>query len=198
MMFIQKKKIILASNSPRRKDYLSRYKLDFKVKTGHLIEEPWQNESPSDFAERMALEKNQAVHKIAKNDEIIISADTIVVFENKIIGKPLNFENKMEMLSKLNGQTHEVITAYVVFDVDNNEYLKNKSISKVSFNKVSNKFLNSYALSDESNDKAGSYSIQGVGTFLVKSIEGSYNNVVGLPIEILLNDLINHNFIEIA
>ncbi|MDH5560563.1 MAG: Maf family protein [Deltaproteobacteria bacterium] len=197
MMFKQVKRILLASGSPRRHEYLSRYGLKFRVLTGDLEEKAFGGERPKDFTLRMALEKNKAVHCLADEDEIVISADTIVVIEDQIIGKPTSREHKLEILNRLNGEAHEVLTAYGVYDCQRDNYFSGFSRTKVLFQKMPREWIKAYADQDESDDKAGGYSIQGMGTFLVKSITGSFNNVVGFPIEKLLFDLHSKDYIQI-
>lgn len=197
MKFQQNRDIVLASGSPRRKDYLERYNLQFRIQTGDIDETPHTGETPLDFVERMAKEKAMAVIKNCTTDEIVIAADTIVVFDGKILGKPETPNDALRMLSELNGSIHQVITGYAIFDCRDKSIIQKAATTEVEFNQLSESFLRSYAATDEPHDKAGSYSIQGIGTALVKKINGSYNNVVGLPIEQLLDDLLRQNYLTI-
>jgi len=196
MDFIQKRNIVLASGSPRRKAYLDRYSLKFRILTGSVDEISQLGEDPVSFANRMASEKADAILNECHADEIVIAADTIVVFDGKILGKPNSQVDIYPMLSVLNGNKHEVITSYVIHDCQNNSRIQNKAITEVTFHNLPANILKIYASSNEPQDKAGSYSIQGVGTFLVSSINGSYNNVVGLPIELLIRDMIELGYLE--
>jgi len=189
MKFQQVKSIVLASTSPRRKAFLQRYDLEFRIVTGAIEENLQESERPEDFVSRTALEKAESVISLCTTEEIIIAADTIVVFENKVLGKPQSPDDSFLMLKRLNGNTHEVITSYVIYDCENKETVQRNTSTEVTFYKHPDIILKAYAESPEPVDKAGAYSIQGIGTFLVKSIVGSFNNVVGLPIEILLMDL---------
>lgn len=194
---LQTKGIVLASSSPRRKAMLERYNLKFRIQTGNVEEKAKHLEQPEVFVVRTAKEKAESVFPSCQSEEIVISADTIVVFKNKILGKPRSPADSFSMLNRLNGNTHQVITSYVIYDCESKAVIQRSTKTEVSFFEYPDKVLKKYAESDEPADKAGAYSIQGIGTFLVKSIVGSYNNVVGLPIEILLNDLIDQKYIII-
>ncbi len=196
-LFVQKKEIVLASKSPRRKGYLERYGLRFRILTGEVDETPRTDEQPVDFVGRMAGEKAGVVVGRCSEDEIVIAADTIVVFEGEILGKPGSSKAVFPMLNRLNGNTHEVVTSYVIRNCANQKTIQKTAVSQVRFNRLSEGTIRAYASTSEPLDKAGAYSIQGVGTLLVRSIEGSYNNVVGLPIEMLLQNLLEHKFIEV-
>ncbi len=197
MLFTQNKNIVLASGSPRRKEYLQRYGLRFKILTGNIVETAKPGEDPVCFTERMAAEKAEIVISQCTPDDIIIAADTIVLFDNRIIGKPEGEESVLPMLMELNGKHHEVITSYTIIDCENSKRIRKTTHSRVLFNKLPEKVLKAYSKIEDPLDKAGAYSVQGPGTFLVHSIKGSYNNVVGLPIEILLTDLLDHKFITV-
>ena len=197
MKFKQNRKFILASGSPRRRQYLERYNLKFNILTSSIDETAQKGEEPVLFARRLASEKGRAVADKLEDNEIVIAADTIVVIDNKILGKPETENAVLPMLQKLNGNSHLVITAYFIFDSKNRQEILRDVTTKVVFNQVSNDLLAVYAASKEPLDKAGAYSIQGIGTFLVDSIEGSYINVVGLPIESVLQDLLDNEFISI-
>jgi len=195
-MFKQSRQIILASGSPRRRQYLERYKLQFDIRKGDVDESINNDKNPDKYAERMAREKGMVVAETLTNNEIVISADTIVVLDNQIIGKPKDKDDVLPMLKKLNGNSHQVITAYFIYDCLSGQEISRTVITRVEFNQVADEQLQAYADLEEPLDKAGAYSIQGIGTFLVKSIEGSYNNVVGLPIEVLLQDLIDNKWLH--
>ena len=197
MKFNQEKKIILASGSPRRKEYLERYQLNYKIIKPDIDETPIAGEAPDGYAKRMAKEKVTAINGDIGINEIALSADTIVVFQERILGKPTSKEDAYQMLALLNGQTHSVITAYALLVKEQNSLTVNAVCTKVTFNDLSEKLLRAYVDSEEPMDKAGSYSIQGDGTFLVDTIKGSYNNVVGLPIEQVIQDLLKLNVISL-
>ncbi len=165
--------------------------------TSSIDETVREGEEPVTYARRLAKEKGLAVAEKLKDDEIVIAADTIVLIGNQILGKPENSHTVLTMLHKLNGKSHLVITAYFIYDCNNGQEILQDVTTKVMFKNVSNNLLTAYAESEEPLDKAGAYSIQGIGTFLVDSIEGSYNNVVGLPIESLLQNLLDNKFLSI-
>lgn len=197
MMYKQNRPITLASGSPRRKSYLERYQLSFQVKTADVDETVRNGESPIGFAKRLAKEKGAKVSEGLTGDEIIISADTIVVLDNEILGKPETKMGVLPMLQRLNGKEHQVITSFFVYDRQTGYEVQREVITRVIFNQIPEKQLAAYAALEEPLDKAGAYSIQGIGTFLVKAIEGSYNNVVGLPIEELLQIMLDNNWLSI-
>ena len=197
MMFKQNRKFILASGSPRRRKYLERYNIKFSTLTSSIDESVRKGEEPLAYARRLAKEKGLVVAEKMRDSEIVIAADTIVVIGKQILGKPEKNQSVLPMLHKLNGKSHLVITAYFIYDCNNRTEILQDVTTKVVFKKVSNELLTAYAASEEPLDKAGAYSIQGIGTFLVDSIEGSYNNVVGLPIESLLLDLLDNQFLSI-
>ncbi len=196
-MFKQHRKIILASGSPRRKSYLERYRLQFTVQSAEVNESIHHDEKPVEFARRMAKEKGEKVAAQKSGDELVISADTIVVLDNQILGKPRSRRDVLPMLMKLNGKEHQVITSFFIYDCQIQHEIQQEVTTKVVFNSSLPEQLSAYAALDEPLDKAGAYSIQGIGTFLVRSIEGSYNNVVGLPIETLLQILIENNWLSV-
>lgn len=197
MIFLQKRGLILASNSPRRKEYFQRYGFDFTIQGPDIEEHIQEKEQANHFVRRMAKEKVMAVaNTISSREDIILAADTIVVLDGTILGKPKSKEDSISMLTMLNGKTHEVTTAYAIYDCRNKNLIENSCTSKVLFFSLSSVLIMKYAEELEGMDKAGAYSIQGLGTFLIQSIEGSYNNVVGLPIEQVIQDFLLNHFIS--
>ncbi|MDT8447395.1 MAG: nucleoside triphosphate pyrophosphatase [bacterium] len=193
-MFQQEKPILLASGSPRRREYLERYGLEFEVRTAQIDETPLPGEDPITYVRRMVVGKAEPFAQKASNGSLVITADTLVLLHGEIIGKPEGAGAVLPMLKKLNGQAHQVITGYGFWLGERR--LVREVASRVYFRKSSDALLAAYAREKEPLDKAGAYSIQGLGTCLVESIEGSYNNVVGLPIEELLADLITWGVIR--
>ena len=195
MKFNQTRPFILASGSPRRKEYFERYGFDFTIQTADIAEIPKKDELPLDFACRMAIEKGKTVLATLPDEDqsLVFSADTIVLLEGEIIGKPSGPEAVLPMLQKLQGKKHQVIAAYSIAG-KGSQHLRSET-TDVTFYTPDPSFLEAYAKTTEPLDKAGSYSIQGAGSFLVESIQGSYNNVVGLPMERLLQDLFHLGFI---
>ena len=198
MKIDQIKRIVLASGSPRRKEYLERYQFQFRIVTADIVEAINAGETPDHFVRRMAREKAQAVAPRCDADEVIIAADTIVELDGRVLGKPSSHQHAFRMLNDLNNQTHHVTTAFVVLDNQTGALSEKSTRTAVQFNNHSEASLKHYADSTEPMDKAGAYSIQGVGTFLVRSISGSYNNVVGFPIEQLILDLLEMKIVSVA
>ena len=124
-------------------------------------------------------------------DTLLISADTIVVIDGEILGKPKDKEDAFSMLSKLSGKTHEVITGFCVMDLWSGEAICRAEVTKVEFKNLTPEIKKAYIDTNEPMDKAGSYGIQGKGGILVKKIDGDYFNVVGLPVSSLTDVLMN-------
>jgi len=185
-MFEQKYPILLASGSPRRREYLERFGLQFEVASADIDESVPLGEAPMDYVRRMVVNKAEAFD--LSPDKVVITADTLVLVEGEILGKPEDPSQVFPMLTQLNGKTHQVITGYGIFFGDQQRL--REVVTKVRLKKNSVELLKAYAQTSEPLDKAGSYSIQGLGTLLVDTIDGSYNNVVGLPVEELFSDLI--------
>lgn len=196
-MFKQKHPIVLASGSPRRKNYLERYQLHFRILVSDISEGVLPQEEPLVYAERMAKEKNNAVLSQCSSDEIVISADTIVVFQKQILGKPSSKEEAIEVLKQLSGKQHEVISAYKIYRKACNTHILRHCTTTVCFKNIPDEQIRWYVETKEPMDKAGSYSIQGIGTFLVDHFQGSYNTVVGLPIEMLLEDFFAQDWLQV-
>ena len=170
-------RLILASASPRRLELLSQIgiKPDL-ISPTHIDETPKKSEQPDKLVSRLAFEKAKA----CTEEGIILAADTIVVCGGRILGKAENKNEAIEMLSRLSGRRHRVITCVVA---KQNETIKTRTVStQVKFKNLSNEDIAAYIASNEWQDKAGAYAIQGLaGRFVIK-INGSYSNVVGLPL----------------
>ena len=180
--------LILASGSPRRKALLKDLNLRLKIVSTDIPEVPDLHESPLSFSRRMARRKTEIV-SVALPQQWVLGADTVVVLENKILGKPKDFREAKRFLRTLSGKTHQVITSFC---------LKNRGIkltiiksvtTRVSFKTLSAEEIDWYVQTGEPLDKAGAYAIQGKGAFCVKKIQGSYTNVVGLPVTEVLEVL---------
>lgn len=169
-------KIILASNSPRRKDLLTKAGLEFIVIPSTEDENIDKNLPPIQYAETLSYIKAKSVFDKHKN--IVIGADTIVVFDNKIIGKPKDEQDAFLTLKKLSNSTHKVITAYTI--LSENKKITSSEITSVTFNNLSDDLIIDYIKNIKPFDKAGSYGIQD-GYPLVKGYDGDYDNIVGLP-----------------
>ncbi|MBN4065861.1 septum formation protein Maf [Candidatus Amoebophilus asiaticus] len=171
--------IILVSKSPRRKEILNQINLEFETCSVEIEEIPPEDLSPQEVALYLAKEKSRAYLKRI-NDEIIITADTIVTIDNKILGKPANYEEAYEMLQTLSGKCHEVITGVCLRSKENTRLFA--ETTKVYFNDLTDSEIKKYITDYEPYDKAGGYGIQEwIGKMGINRIEGCYNNVVGLP-----------------
>ena len=181
--------IILASASPRRKQLLESCGFNLSVMVSNIDETPRENESAKDYVLRNAKEKGIAISSKVTSSELVISADTIVVTkEGAILEKPLDASHAKKMLRELSQNTHIVYTAYAITQ-NKCELISRIIETKVTFRTLSDNEIDSYIASGEPFDKAGSYGIQGAAMSFVEHIEGSYTNVMGLPLSHVMNDL---------
>lgn len=171
--------IILASNSPRRKELLTLAGIDYKVIPSKCKEIMPLNSTPAQVVEELAKQKADDVYAKNQND-IIISADTVVALGDKILGKPKNETDAFNMLSSLSGKVHTVYTGVCIKSTNTTDIFH--CATKVEFYNLTDKEINDYIKTKEPMDKAGAYGIQGKGSLLVKGIQGDYFNVVGLPL----------------
>lgn len=197
--------IILASASPRRKELLERLGFTVKVIPSSIDEVRLEGESPENFAKRIARVKTlHVVDRIAttlyptdaagnpvrptgissrvNETRWVLGADTSVVLGDDVLGKPKDTAEAAEMLARLSGRTHRVITGFCIHDLKKNKEGVQAVSTEVRFKTLSTAEIDKYIAVGESMDKAGSYAVQGVGAYLVDSIVGSYTNVVGLPL----------------
>ena len=181
--------IILASASPRRKELLKFITEDFTVRVSDAEEVIDPDLTAEETVKSLAVIKGEAVAKDFPEDTVI-SADTIVVLDGKILGKPADEEDAFRMLKSLSGRTHEVFTGVCVIYDDKKLVFAERT--EVSFYELSEEEIRAYIATSEPADKAGAYGIQGKGCTLVKCISGDYNNVVGLPVA-RLNRLLKEN-----
>lgn len=176
---------ILASASPRRRDLLKSAGLSYEIIPSDIAEDAIPGEKPVDYARRMALEKAQCVHQKTKStNEIqmpILAADTVVVSEGKIIGKPNDRNHAKRMLSGLSAKEHLVISGICVHSAEQGFALSHVT-TKVFFKELTSDEIDRYLCREEWQDKAGAYAIQSGAAYMVRKIEGSYTNVVGLPL----------------
>lgn len=183
--------IILASGSPRRKELLSDLGLEFTIQPSTAEEPPPDSgEQPLDYVLRMAEMKTLDVARDFEG-KTVLGADTIVVLDNRIMGKPKSKLDALEMLTALSGQTHQVITGFCIVMPDGSRISKAVS-TDVDMRESAEAELMGYIETGEPMDKAGAYAIQGIGTFLVTAIRGSYTNVVGLPVARVLDILLSN------
>jgi septum formation protein len=182
--------VILASQSPRRIELLKTIIKDFQIIPSKIDEICNADLSPEENAILLSREKAVSVAKHHPH-HLVIGADTMVVFKKKIIGKPIDAENARQILRQLSGQEHKVITGVSVVHL---KIFSAASISRVRIKNLTPNEINSYVQSGEPMDKAGAYGIQGNGSFLVKSYDGPYSNIVGLPTDLLKDLLKRINF----
>jgi septum formation protein len=178
--------IILASASPRRQELLKNAGIAFEVWPANLPEIPHAGEAPVTFAERMAREKARAV-RASLPDRIILAADTVVAVENEILGKPANTEDAARMLRLLSGRTHAVTTGVCLIG-EGFEDVRSETTA-VEFSRMTEDEIRDYVSTGEPMDKAGAYAIQGGASRWVTNVRGDYNNVVGLPVDLVLRML---------
>ena len=186
-------KVILASGSPRRSEILSKLGVEFTVQVSDFPENLSKDLPPKDYVLQTARGKIEDVYsKNAESDSLIIAADTIVVLDSKILEKPNSTSAALAMLTELNGKSHLVLTALVLYYTKNGILRKEETVEEtvVEFGDNLAELLSSYVTTLEPMDKAGGYGYQGMGAFLVKRIEGDYYNVVGFPAFAFLNLLI--------
>ena len=186
-------KIILASASPRRKELLAKAGISFTVIPA-AGEEKRTSENPGEAVEQLARDKAEWVaQSLAECEEgtLVIGSDTIVVFENRILGKPKDRRDAAETLEKLQGNTHQVYTGVTVLERKAGKWVEHTFFEStdVTFYPVSREEIQDYIATGEPMDKAGSYGIQGLFGIYVKGICGDYNNVVGLPVARLFHEM---------
>lgn len=186
-------KIILASASPRRKELLAKAGISFTVIPA-AGEEKRTSENPGEAVQQLARDKAEWVaQSLAECEEgtLVIGSDTIVVFENRILGKPKDRRDAAETLEKLQGNTHQVYTGVTVLERKADKWVEHTFFEStdVTFYPVSREEIQDYIATGEPMDKAGSYGIQGLFGIYVKGICGDYNNVVGLPVARLFHEM---------
>ncbi len=170
--------LILASQSPRRAALLNQVQVPFSALPASVDETPLAMESPFDYVRRIATLKAQAVRRL-RPDAAVLGADTAVVLDDRILGKPSDQTTAIEMLLTLAGRTHEVLTGITLID-DQTQY--RLSTSRVTFRAISEQEAAAYWRSGEPADKAGGYAIQGLGAGFIRHIDGSYSGIMGLPL----------------
>ena len=184
------KRIILASTSPRRKELLSKIVSEFEIIKPDYDENIETKEFSYELIEKIAQNKGLSVVNKVNSPAIIISADTLVIYEQKILGKPKDFNEAKQMLTLLNGKTHKVVTSICVINNENNKKIIKSETSEVTFNNLKNEEIENYIKEYKPYDKAGSYGIQELPDGFVKEILGDYDNIVGFPVK-LAKEIIN-------
>lgn len=198
-MQLDKYTLILASKSPRRKELLGHLNIPFSI-VSEDVEEVSTFSDPIAFCKDIAFQKGHAVMQgllkhpglYTKFLPLVVSSDTIVTLDHEIYGKPRTVSEASEMLMKLSGKTHKVITSVYMESLDQNRELKSRIFAcetLVTFSQISMDILNDYLRTGDSLDKAGAYGIQGKGLTFVSKVEGSYSNVVGFPLDSFIEEL---------
>ena len=177
-------KIILASSSPRRADILRKLNIGFEI-----IPSPYVEDHSRTDIEDLAYNKAKAVIPLVKTPSIIVAADTIVVLDGKVLGKPDGYDGAFEMLRSLSGRTHQVVTAIVVMNSETGVYKKKSTTSEVLFEKLSDEKIKYYIDNFKPFDKAGSYGIQEMPDGYIKSYSGDLENIIGMSSKTLLEML---------
>lgn len=187
-------KLILASASPRRKSLLQELGLDFKIIEAQVEEKPVAGESPQDFVMRAACDK---AGDVARENVAswILGADTVVVHGGRILGKPGDAEEALSVLQTLAGQKHLVHTGFCLMNGKDDVLISRVVTTEVWFYPFSRDIAAAYVATGEPLDKAGAYGIQGSGGFLVERINGSYSNVVGLPLAEVVEELLRYKVV---
>ncbi len=179
-------KIILASSSPRRESILKSIKLDFDVIPSEYAEPHNQTAFSYEFVENLAYNKALDVAKKYRDNKIVIGADTIVVIDNKILGKPKDYKDAFRMLKELSGRTHFVVTGVAVINSEDLSYKTQSETTYVTFKKLTDKQIEDYIKDYKPYDKAGSYGIQELPEGFIEKVEGELDNVIGLPSKLLV------------
>lgn len=184
--------IILASGSPRRKELLEKTGLTFEVRVSHATEQIPAGAPVMDVPEMIAIQKLEPVLEAAAENELIIAADTVVIFENKIYGKPKNKMDAIEMLTAFSGKKHTVVSG-VAFSLKKKPVRRFSVVTDVYFYPLEKALIEYYIDTFKPFDKAGSYAIQEViGLAGVEKIHGCFYNVIGLPVSRLMQELKNY------
>ncbi|MBE7035862.1 MAG: septum formation inhibitor Maf [Ruminococcaceae bacterium] len=174
--------VVLASGSPRRRELLEQIGLSFTVVPSQADESIAEDLSPAFAVQSLSLLKAADVAKTQPEDALIIGADTVVVLEEEILTKPQDAQEATEMLRRLSGRSHSVLTGVTVFRRKDGKSVSVTEETQVYFKSLSEDEIASYVATKEPLDKAGSYGIQGLGGLFIEKIEGDYYNVVGLPL----------------
>ncbi len=185
------KKIVLASSSPRRRELLDKFNIEYLAVDSNIAEVLNPTDTPLQYAMGLAFSKAHRVACLYKNN-IVIGADTIVVHNDKILEKPLDDVDAYRMIQILSGDWHEVISGICIINLSTNTKVIDYDLTRVKFRKLKSNTIDKYVKTKEPLDKSGAYGIQGFGGILVESIAGSYYNVIGLPLVKLDELLIKH------
>jgi len=209
---ITKKRLILASQSPRRKELLEQAGVEFEIVPADIEEQIMPSELPDEYVRRLSREKAQFVaHQLKESSSMkgntvsqkertiwVIGADTTVVMGTKLLEKPVSEDDAKQMIETLNGRTHIVYTGFTLHCQTEEKTITHSVKTEVLFKNLTAHEIEWYVSTGEPFDKAGGYAIQGLGAFMVKSINGSYSNVVGLPVCEVMEVLIKEHIIDMG
>ncbi len=191
--------LVLASSSPRRQELLRNARILFKIYPADVPEVCQPGEAPTAFAKRLARAKARVIFDLLKppRGTLVLGADTIVVVDGEVLGKPADEDDAARMLRLLSGRQHEVTTAVCLTGMANGESLAavedvRSETTQVCFSKLSDDDIQDYINTGEPMDKAGAYGIQGMASRWIPRIEGDYFNVVGLPVALVCRMLVEH------
>lgn len=173
-------KIILASSSPRRADILKKHNIGFEIIPSPYVEDHSRTDFSYDFIENLAYNKAKAVVPLVNEPALIIGADTIVVLDGKILGKPNGYDGALEMLKNLSGKTHHVVTAIAIINSTTGDYKIKSTTSEVAFENLTDEQIKYYIDNFKPFDKAGSYGIQEMPDGYIKSFTGDLENIIGI------------------
>ena len=188
MKKIENRKIILASTSPRRKELLEKLRLPFEIEASDYEEDMTLKMPPKKLALLLSDGKAAAVAKKHKTG-IIIGADTFVVFNDHLLGKPKSELEAKKMLQKLSGQRVDILTGLTIIDIAARKKVRTTDVTKVFIKKLSSSEIDNYIASGEAMGKAGAFAIQGLGAVIIKRIEGDFMGAMGLPLFVLAKEL---------
>lgn len=183
-----KKQIILASRSPRRRELLGRWKIPFTAVESDYEEDMTLPLPPQRLAKVLSLGKAKAVAARYPH-AIVIAADTFIAHRGKLMGKPKSAADARRMLRELSGKTHSVITGLAIIDTATGRRVSKAVEAKITFRPITAREINAYVASGEPLDKAAAYAIQGIGSVIIKKIDGDYHGVMGLPLYQLAQEL---------
>jgi len=173
--------IVLASASPRRRELLRQIGVTIRVAAADIEEKPFEGERPAEFVIRMAREKALEILRRERARVPVLGADTAVILEGNILGKPASQKEAFDMLTRLSGKTHEVFSAVAVAVTDSEIY-DALNVSRVTFAELESEWIKSYIETGDPMDKAGAYGVQGKAAEKISYIEGSFYGVMGLPL----------------
>jgi septum formation protein len=196
-VFVTRKKMMLASASPRRRKLLNDLGITFEIHPARIREQRHAGELPEAYARRLAQEKTQLIAD-QYQEAWVLGADTIVVLEDRILGKPEDRKDAQRLLMLLAGKEHEVLTGFCLACVQESRQTVGLVSTRVTFSRFPAEIVAAYIRTGEPLDKAGAYGIQGRGGFLVKEIAGSYSNVIGLPLAEVVGEMLRFGIIETA